>query len=156
MGKIVLETFIQAPSDRCFDLCRSVGLHTQSTVQTKEKAVKGKTSGLLGLNDVVTWEARHFGITQHLTVQITAYERPKYFRDSQILGIFKRFDHDHVFEAKDGGTMMIDTLDFVCPLGVLGKVANFFVSRHLENFLRTRNLEIKRVAENNDWRAFVS
>ncbi len=147
MGIIRLETFIHAPVETCFDLSRSVDLHQTSAQQTDERAIAGVTSGLMNLDDVVTWEARHFGIRQRLTVKITAFQRPHHFRDSQVSGIFHSFDHDHYFEEKNDGTVMKDVFRFQCPLGVLGTMADPVVTRHLRNFLETRNRVIKQVAE---------
>jgi ligand-binding SRPBCC domain-containing protein len=155
MSTINLETFIEAPIERCFDLSRSVDLHIISTKQTNERAIAGVTSGLMKLNDVVTWEARHFGINQQLTVAITQFDRPNHFRDSQIKGVFRSFDHDHFFEAKNGGTLMKDVFRFQCPLGLMGAFADPFVKLHLKKFLETRNQEIKKVAEGNDWSSLL-
>lgn len=71
MPCIKIETTIHAPVQRCFDLSRSIDLHQISTIETKERAIAGKTSGLIGLNETVTWQAKHFGITQKLTSKIT-------------------------------------------------------------------------------------
>ena len=156
MGRIIIETLIHAPIDRCFDISRSVDLHVKSTASTSEKAIAGVTTGLMGFQDVVTWQARHFGIVQTLSTKIVAYDRPKHFRDSQIQGVFKRFDHDHFFDSIGDDTLMKDIFDFTCPLGVLGSLADFVVKRHLEHFLRARNQEIKRVAESEDWQLFIN
>ena len=155
MSKIFLETFIRAPIDRCFDLSRSVDLHIDSASQTNEKAISGVTSGLMGQDDVVTWSARHFGITQKLSTRITIYNRPKHFRDSQIQGIFSRFDHDHFFEVEGDGTLMKDVFDFDCPFGVFGTAVDFLVHYHLEKFLKSRNQTIKKVAESDEWKLFL-
>lgn len=155
MGRIILETLIKAPIDRCFDLSRSVDLHAQSAASTTEEAIAGVTTGLMGNQDVVTWKAKHFGIVQVLSTKIVTYDRPKHFRDSQTQGIFKRFDHDHFFETTDEGTLMKDIFDFTCPFGIFGSMADFVVKRHLENFLKVRNQEIKRIAESNDWHLFI-
>ena len=45
------------------------------------------------LGDTVTWEAVHFGISSILTTKITAYERPHYFIDEMIRGIFQELKH---------------------------------------------------------------
>ena len=58
MARIDLTTHIRAPRERCFDLARSVELHTQSAAGTQEVAVAGRTRGLLALGDEVTWQAR--------------------------------------------------------------------------------------------------
>jgi ligand-binding SRPBCC domain-containing protein len=148
MPRIELTLDIQAPIDRCFDLARSVDVHVQSTASTKERAVAGVTSGLMHLGDEVTWEARHLGVRQRLTTRITAYERPYYFRDSQVRGAFARFDHDHYFEAlPDGRTRMRDVFDFTSPLGLLGAIVDrLLLTSYMRRFLLRRNEAIARLA----------
>jgi hypothetical protein len=95
MPIISIVTRIAASIEVCFDLARSIDVHIESTVGTDEKAVAGVTSGLIDLGQEVTWEATHFGVRQRLTSRITAFDRPGHFRDSQVRGPFRRFDHDH-------------------------------------------------------------
>src|SRR2546427_12849864 len=107
MARLDLVTRIAAPRERCFDLARSVELHMRSTAATGETAVAGRLGGLLALGEEVTWRARHFGVWQQLTSQITAYERPTHFRDSMVRGAFARLDHDHIFlDDRRGGPSM--------------------------------------------------
>ncbi|KAA1257680.1 hypothetical protein LF1_01680 [Rubripirellula obstinata] len=154
MPVIVLQTQISADIETVFDLSRSIDLHVQSTSKTNEKAVAGRTSGLIELGETVTWEATHFFIRQRLTVKITQLDRPNHFRDSMVSGVFKRFDHDHRFQTVDGGTQMTDRFDFTSPLGILGHIANtLLVTRHLRNLLQTRNKMIQSVAESGDFQA---
>ena len=98
MPIIRLETYIKAPIERVFDLSRSIDLHKISTAQTKEEAIAGVTSGLIDLEEWVTWKAKHLGVTQKLTSKITAFEAPHYFADEQVKGAFKSFKHEHYFE----------------------------------------------------------
>jgi ligand-binding SRPBCC domain-containing protein len=145
---ITLETRIKAPIDRCFDLSRNIDLHMQSTAHTREIAIAGVTTGLIGPDEEVTWEATHFGIRQKLTSRITAYSRPFHFRDSQVRGVFRRLDHDHFFEEVLGGTLMRDVFDYESPLGVLGRLADrLFLKRYLTAFIEQRNKLIKESAE---------
>ena len=148
MPIIRLTTEIAATVETVFDLARSIELHVESTSEANEKAVAGRTSGLIELGETVTWEATHFFIRQRLTVCITRFDRPRHFRDSMVSGAFARFDHDHYFVPCDGGTAMTDIFDFASPLGLLGHCANgLFVTRHLRNLLTKRNRLIKSVAE---------
>jgi ligand-binding SRPBCC domain-containing protein len=160
MPRIEIETMISAPMERVFDLARSVDAHMCSTAPTGERAIAGITSGLLGLGDQVTWRARHFGIWQDLTSRVTAYQRPQYFRDSMAEGIFRRFDHDHHFESvgSDGtDTRMTDSFDLTSPLGLLGVVADrLFLTRYLRTLLLRRNETLKRLAETEGWKMFLS
>ena len=156
MPVIELITEVRAPILRVFDLSRSVDLHMASTDQTQERAVAGVTSGLISLGEEVTWRARHFGIWQHLTSRITKFNSPVHFRDSMVRGAFRRFDHDHFFEARGEITVMRDVFDFESPLGILGRVADrLFLAAYMTRFLRKRSEFIKQVAESELWRRYL-
>ena len=146
---IFLKTRISVPIERCFDLARGIDLHMRSTERTREIAVAGVTSGLIGPGQEVTWEATHFCVRQKLTSRITAYDRPFHFRDSQIRGAFKRFDHDHFFQKMPGGeTLMRDIFDYDSPFSRLGVLADrLFLKSYMTSLLERRNKLIKQVAE---------
>ena len=148
MPSITIETLINAPINRCFDLSRSIDLHTDSMKHTGEKAIAGRTSGLIGLGESVTWEAKHFGIRQHLTSKITEFDYPNYFVDEQVSGAFKSIRHEHCFEARGGQTLMTDIFTFESPLGWLGRLANvLFLKSYMKILLLKRNEIIKQTAE---------
>jgi ligand-binding SRPBCC domain-containing protein len=94
-------SIIHAPVERCFDLARSVEVHLAGNIHCGEQAVAtaGVTSGLIGMGQRVTWRAKHFGIWQNLTSEITAMDRPAYFQDTMIQGAFRFMRHDHMFRA---------------------------------------------------------
>lgn len=102
MSVISLETFIAAPRERVFDLARNLEAHQDTTRSTQESAVAGTTFGLLGLHETVTWEARHLGVRQRLTVRMTRLDRPSSFQDVMLEGPFHHFVHDHSFESHAG------------------------------------------------------
>lgn len=134
-----IETWIAAPPERCFDAARDLDLHVTSMAHTNERAVAGRTSGLIEMGEEVTWRGRHFGVVQHFTSRITAFDRPRHFQDSMVRGAFRSFVHDHYFEPADGGTMMIDSLTFAAPLPVLGWLAErLFLASYLRRLLRRR------------------
>jgi ligand-binding SRPBCC domain-containing protein len=148
MPVIVVITHIDASREVCFDLARSIELHIQSTEGTNEKAVAGVTSGLIDLGQEVTWEATHLGFRQRLTSRITAFDRPDHFRDSQVRGPFRRFDHDHYFFTESGVTVMKDVFDYAAPLGWLGNCADhLFLQSYMTKLLQKRSAVIKTAAE---------
>lgn len=156
MPIIELAIEIQAPIERVFDLSRSIDLHVETTSRTQEKAVGGVTTGLIGLEQEVTWQARHFGIRQELTSRITAFARPRYFRDSMVHGAFRRIDHDHFFEQRGEVTITRDRFDFESAWSLLGRAADeLFLAHYLKAFLVERNERIKTVAESQEWRRFL-
>jgi ligand-binding SRPBCC domain-containing protein len=139
---------MRAPLQRCFDAARDIDLHVQSLAHTGETAVAGKTSGLIGLDEEVTWRGRHFGIDQHFTSRITAFDPPRHFQDCMQRGAFKSFVHDHFFSAAGDGTTMVDLLVFAAPLGFLGQLAERLVlRRYLSRLLTTRAAVIKNAVE---------
>lgn len=145
---IHLTTHINAPINKCFELSISVDVHQQSTGNTREKAIAGVKSGMMELNDTVTWEAVHFGVKQKLTSKITKYQYPFYFVDEMVNGAFKKIYHQHVFTESGNTTSMTDIFEYAAPLGVFGKLAEkLFLNRYLKNFLIERNNYIKLLAE---------
>lgn len=146
--RVVVETWIRAPLEACFDAARDLDLHVKSLSHTNERAVAGRMSGLIELGETVTWRGRHFGLTQHFTSKITAFDRPKYFQDSMQRGAFASFVHDHYFTPRDGGTVMTDVLEFKAPFGVIGRVVERFVlRRYLEKLLTDRAKTIREAAQ---------
>jgi ligand-binding SRPBCC domain-containing protein len=157
MPKIQLKTYIEAPIERVFDLSRSIDLHTLSTTGTKEEAIGGKTTGLIEMNETVTWRAKHFGIYQNLTVQVTKMDKPHLFSDRMTNGAFSTMEHTHLFERTANGTEMTDIFEFTSPLGVFGKLADIlFLKKYMTNFLLNKNKELKRVAEGEGWKQILT
>jgi len=78
MVKLDELTVIRAPIERCFDLSRSVEVHLAGSDIYGEAVVAlgGVTSGLIGMGQRVTWRAKHLGVWQTLTSEITAMEPP--------------------------------------------------------------------------------
>lgn len=156
MPIIELETRIHAKRALVFDLSRSIDLHKISTQHTNEEAIAGVTSGLINLHESVTWRAKHFGIYQKLTSRITEFERPDFFVDEMVKGIFKRFRHEHLFKESNGSTILYDHFDYESPLGIMGKVADsLFLERYMKGLLINRNEVIKAFAESDQWKAII-
>lgn len=156
MPVIELKTTIHAPIQRCFDLSRSIDLHADSMAHTNEKPIAGRTSGLIEVNETVTWSARHFGITQQLTSLITDVESPTFFADEMVKGAFKRFRHEHHFSESNGTTTLIDLFDYTSPLGPLGQVFDLLVlKKYMRNLLVRRNDALKHCAESEKWRELI-
>ena len=148
MATIILDTIINASIENVFDLSRSIDLHIESTKQTGEQAIAGRTSGLIALGETVTWRAKHFGIWQNLTSKITDYNYPTFFSDEMINGAFKNFRHEHSFSVIENGTLMRDVFVFESPLGILGKIVNvLFLKKYMTDLLVERNRVIKNTAE---------
>jgi len=156
MQTIRLMTWVDAPVERCFKLSLSVDLHVASARSTGERVVAGVNTGLMGLNQTVTWSARHFGRRFQHTSLLDAWRPFSYFRDVMVEGAFESFVHEHHFAVMDDGTRIRDEVRFAAPMGSLGLVAEkLILRRHLIRLLKRRNTLIKQVAESEMWSQFV-
>jgi ligand-binding SRPBCC domain-containing protein len=147
MPKIVLETIINSVNiEVVFNLSRSIDLHKISAKSSKEQAISGKTSGLISLDETVTWRAKHFGFYQTLTSKITDFEYPTFFADEMVKGAFANFRHEHFFELQNKKIILKYIFDYKSPFGILGKLADvLFLKKYITNFLIERNQIIKKI-----------
>lgn len=153
MPTIHLTTFIAAPAERVFDLCRSIDLHRKSMAHTGEEAIAGTTYGLIGPDETVTWKARHLMKTRILRSKIIAMKPPFSFTDEMVEGDFKSLKHEHHFKRIDNGTLLIDLFHFESPYGWIGKTLNsVYLTRYLRLLLEQRNQMIKEYAESDKWK----
>lgn len=151
MTTIQLTTKIKAPLKTVFDASRNIDVHQQSASKSKEKAIDGITSGLINLNETVTWHGKHFGFYLEHKSRITAMTFYDYFVDEMQKGNFKSFKHEHFFNEENGITIMKDKLQYETPFGIFGKLFDvLFLKKHLTNFLLERNKVLKEISENAD------
>lgn len=152
MPIIHLTTFIAAPVERVFDLSRSIDLHKKSMAHTKEQAVAGTTMGLIGLDETVTWKAKHLMKTRFLKVRVTAMNRPLSFTDEMEKGDLRLMKHEHHFKQIENGTLLIDIFSFETKYGGLGMLINkLYLKKYFQQLLERRNRVIRQYAESDKW-----
>lgn len=126
------------PREALFDISLDIDAHVASMAQSGERAVGGVTTGSIGLGDVVTWRARHFGVWFTMTSRITAVDRPARFVDEQVRGPFRSFHHEHRFAQQGEVAAMTDTITLASP--VFGALAERLVLvPYLRRLIQRRN-----------------
>jgi ligand-binding SRPBCC domain-containing protein len=144
-----LETIINAPIEVVFDAARNLDLHQKANKKSSERIIDGRKHGLIELGDIITWEARHFGVKQKLRVEEVKLKAPYLFEDKMLQGAFKYLFHSHQFEALNFGTKMIDVFEFKSPVGVLGSIIDYLVlGKYMARFLTAKNQFLKHQIEN--------
>lgn len=157
MSSIHLTTIINAPVERVFDLSRSINLHKISTATTREIAIAGITTGLININETVTWQAKHLFKIRRFTSKVTAMQKPVSFVDEMMQGDFKNYKHEHHFKSIVNGTIMIDMVEFESPYGVAGRLLNqLYLKNYLKKLLIKRNEVIKQYAESQKWKVILN
>lgn len=148
MTTINLNTKINAPIDKVFDLSRNIDVHMQTMSYTQEKAIAGRRAGCIELNETVRWRGKHFGVyIEHESI-ISVLKKPTYFVDEMIDGHFKWLKHEHLFKEENGQTIMVDKFAYQTPFGILGCLFNkLLLKKHLTLILEKRSEQIKKLAE---------
>jgi ligand-binding SRPBCC domain-containing protein len=142
------EVLVAAPPERVFALALDIDQHLASMSETGERAVAGVTTGQIGLGEQVTWKGTHFHVPFTMTSRVTELDRPHRFVDEQVRGPFRRWYHEHVFEAVAGGTRMLDRVRFDAPLGPIGRVVeHLLLARYLHDLITHRAEHLRRTAE---------
>jgi ligand-binding SRPBCC domain-containing protein len=72
----------------------------------------------------IEYRIRPFGVPQRWISEITVYEPPHRFVDEQRAGPYRRWHHEHTFEAVGDGTRIADRVEYELPLGVLGRIVH--------------------------------
>jgi ligand-binding SRPBCC domain-containing protein len=123
-----------------FDLSRSIDAHIASLARSRERAVAGVTTGLISLDEQVTWRAWHLGLPIRMTTRITAMSVPDHFVVEQVRGPFRSFRHAYKFSEDAGETLMTEKVEFAAPFGVLGRaVERLVLTRYMPGLVRIRN-----------------
>ncbi len=130
---IELVTFADAPPERVFDLARDIGAHERSLARTGERAIAGRTSGLIEPGETVTFEARQLGVRWRLTSRVTAndWDPPHRFVDEQVRGPFRHYRHEHRFQPVANGTRMTDAWEHELRWGPFGRLIDLLIVRRL-------------------------
>lgn len=147
---ITKEIVIHAPIEVCFDAARDVGLHPQTVwPRTRERTLPGgRRQGLMEKDEIVIFEAVHFGVRQQLTSLVEELDRPYLFVDRMQKGAFRQMVHRHEFERCEEGTRVLDILEFASPLGPVGRIVDTFVlRRYMTRFIDYRQRQLKIILE---------
>jgi ligand-binding SRPBCC domain-containing protein len=110
------------PLEEAFDFFRSpANLVRISPPELHMALVEGPA--LVELGSRIVLKGRRWGIPQRIVSEITAFEPPATFTDTQVEGPFRKWVHTHRFEAVPGGTRVHDRVEYEPPGGLLGLVA---------------------------------
>ena len=94
-------------------------------------------------NLMLDYRVRVLGVGTRWRSLISEYEPPYRFRDVQIAGVYRLWDHCHRFRAEGHGTVIEDEVLYTPPLGPLGALMNrLFIDRQLREIFDYRHRRI--------------
>ncbi|MDQ6665161.1 MAG: SRPBCC family protein [Acidobacteriota bacterium] len=94
----------------------------------------------------ITYRIAWLGFPISWKTIITEYDPPRLFIDEQAQGPYVLWRHRHDFQETDGGTIISDRVDYILPLGPLGRLAHcLVVKRQLREIFRFRQQAIAKI-----------
>ena len=91
---------------------------------------------------VIDYRLRMRGIPLRWRTRIGAWEPPHRFVDEQIRGPYRRWVHEHRFEARDGGTRVRDVVSYAVPFDFIAH--RWLVRPDVERIFRYRAESLRR------------
>lgn len=99
---------------------------------------------------LIDYRIRLWGIAMSWRTEITAWNPPIEFVDTQLRGPYAEWVHRHRFIAvTDGSTLVEDYVQFQLPMGRLGTIASPIVRRQLRRIFDYRRSAIARLEVGN-------
>jgi ligand-binding SRPBCC domain-containing protein len=72
----------------------------------------------------IAYALRVNGIPIRWLTEIERWDPPNEFVDVQVKGPYRLWRHTHRFKEVEGGTSIVDTVDYALPFGPLGRLVN--------------------------------
>lgn len=92
----------------------------------------------------IAYKLRVHGIPFHWLTEIERWDPPFEFLDVQVKGPYQMWRHTHRFFEVDGGTRIVDIVDYALPLGPFGRAAHqLLVARDLSAIFDYRQRRIR-------------
>ncbi|NBX75759.1 MAG: CDP-paratose 2-epimerase [Proteobacteria bacterium] len=108
--------------------------------------VLGKDTPCIQEGTLIRYKLKLYGFPIFWKTRIDSWEPQKSFIDRQLKGPYRQWIHLHEFQSCRGGTLMIDTVEYKVPFGILGElVTSLWVKRDLEKIFNYRLEQADRI-----------
>jgi ligand-binding SRPBCC domain-containing protein len=94
------------------------------------------------IGTLIDYRLALFAVPFRWRTAISDWTPPRRFVDTQLAGPYRQWIHTHEFAVERGGTRMRDRVDYMLPLGILGRVALPLVRRQLDRIFDYREATI--------------
>jgi ligand-binding SRPBCC domain-containing protein len=130
------ELWLPAPLERIFDFFSDAGNLQELTPGWVNFEIVTPRPILLRAGTLIDYRLRIRGIPVTWRTLIKVWDPPFRFVDEQVRGPYRKWEHEHTFEAKDGGTLMRDCVTYAAPFGFLTHA--LFVNRDVRRIFEFR------------------
>ena len=94
---------------------------------------------------LIDYAIRLHGIPMKWRTEITSWDPPHSFEDTQLSGPYKKWVHTHRFTENAGGTVIEDRVAYALPFGFLGRIVHPLVARQLKRIFDYRETVLSKL-----------
>ncbi len=130
MYELTRQQFIPRPIDEVFSFFADAGNLEQITPPWLHFKILTPQPIDIRTGTLIDYRIRLFGIPIYWRTRIEEFTTNVRFVDTQIRGPYKRWWHVHEFREVEGGTEMIDRVEYAMPAGPLGSAMHAVLTKH--------------------------
>ncbi len=94
---------------------------------------------------MINYKLKIHGIPVKWKSLISVYDHGNTFTDIQLIGPYAKWIHKHSFKHYKAGTLMLDEVVYIIPMGLLGRIlAGYFIRKDISKIFNYRSLIIKK------------
>jgi ligand-binding SRPBCC domain-containing protein len=146
MPRFIARADVSAPITQVFDFFRKPANQLRTTPPGLQLQVENAPPEL-ALGTQLTLVSRRWGLRNRSVTEVIAFEANVCFVEEQREGAFRKWVYAHRFEVRtDGGTSLVDQIDYEPPRGMLGlTVTPAVVERELSEYFCYRNEKLAEI-----------
>lgn len=138
---------VACPHDLAFDFL----IRPENNVRTSPPQLTFnllQAPDVLQLGSIIEFEIGGFGPVQRMVHEITAFDGPNSYTETQRTGPLRSFVHEHQVEPNGHGVVIVDRIHFEPPGGLAGfVVTESLIQKSLDTGFEHRHAELKRILE---------
>jgi len=140
------EKFIPSSIERVFDFFSRAENLNRITPPWFHFKIVTKIPIRMTKGTLIEYSLRLHGVPIRWMSQITGWDPPHSFVDTQLKGPYKIWIHQHLFQARDGGTFMQDIVKYAILGSILEPFIHFlFVQRELDRIFDYREESLVKI-----------
>ena len=143
--RLATSTVLPVPLDRAFPFFADAVNLERITPPELGFEILSPTPIAMRRGAVIDYRLRLAGIPFAWRTEITEWDPPHRFTDTQIRGPYREWVHTHSFRADGDATVMDDRVDFRLPLWPASEVAAPLIAIQLRRIFRHRGERIRRL-----------
>lgn len=115
--RIERETFVSRPRPEVFELFADAGNLEELTPPWLSFEIVTPRPIEMAVGRFIDYRLKVRGVPVRWRSVISVWEPPVRFVDEQVRGPYRKWHHEHLFEERDGGTAVVDRVDYAVPGG---------------------------------------